>query len=83
MLKIKVMGMKCLFFNKRMKENQIPEGYFAYQLRHGDNWGIPEYIEKYVGCNFYGTLLMPQLIDFKDSDFLKINKRDKENFVRL
>ncbi len=81
--KIKFMNSDCFFSNKRLRVEEIPEGYYAYQLRHADDWGIPETIEVFVGSNFYGTLLSRTRIDLGLSNYLEITKEDKEAFMLL
>lgn len=81
--KIKFMDSDCFFSNKRLRAEEIPEGYYAYQLRHGDDWGIPETLELFVGSNFYGTLLSKEVIDLSNGGYIEINKKDKEEFALL
>ena len=54
---VEVFGKLCLLSHQRIDDSSIPEGLFKYDLRHGDDWGVPVEIDKSVICNYFGSLI--------------------------
>ena len=50
-------GQECLFSEDRVERDSVPGEFFCYELRHGDDPGVPCTAEDFVRVNFYGTLL--------------------------
>lgn len=50
-------GREVLFSQLRIDRDTLPKGIYAYDLRHGDDDGIPCTMEKHVVVNYYGTVL--------------------------
>lgn len=58
---VSVFNKLCLLSNKRVET--LPEGFYKYDLRHGEDWGVPKLIEKYVGINWFGSIICDEPID--------------------
>ena len=67
---IEVLGRKALFSNGRILPEEIPEGLYAYDLRYSDEKGQFISIEPKVGVNHGGTVLMRELLDFREKGYL-------------
>ena len=67
---IEVLGRKALFSNGRILPEEIPEGLYAYDLRYSDEEGQFISIEPKVGVNHGGTVLMRELLDFREKGYL-------------
>jgi len=78
---IEIMNIKGYFTPRRIMEDEVPQGYFMYQLRHADDWGVPETIENFVSSDFYGTLLLEKEIEI--NDYLQLSDVDKDIFIQL
>lgn len=50
-------GREVLFTGARVDRDTLPKGIYAYDLRHGDDNGIPCTLEKSVVVNHFGTVL--------------------------
>lgn len=78
---IDLFGKLCLLSYKRIEDESIPEGLFKYELRHGDDWGIPcEVSHKKVICNYFGTILTDEEIPVDLNKFLLLIKCDDDNY---
>lgn len=51
----------ALFTDCRIDRSTVPSGMYAYDIRHCDD-GDPAMLEKHVGVNFYGTVILNQPI---------------------
>jgi hypothetical protein len=70
----------ALFTNLRIDRDTVPEGLYAYDLRHGDN-GTPSTVEPFVGVNHAGTVIMSEPLDFQKREDEYINVSDSLNFL--
>ena len=50
-------GKEVLFTQARVDRDTLPKGIYAYDLRHGDDDGVPCMLEKRVVVNHFGTVL--------------------------
>ncbi|MDR0851740.1 MAG: hypothetical protein LBN36_04545 [Clostridiales Family XIII bacterium] len=64
---VELFGKTALFTNSRIDRDSVPEGYFVYDLRHGDS-GNPVAVEPFVGANHAGTVIMTEPLKFKKAD---------------
>ena len=71
---IEVLGRKALFSNGRILPEEIPEGLYAYDLRYSDEKGQFISIEPKVGVNHGGTVLMRELLDFREKGYLSFTR---------
>ena len=72
-----------LFTAERIDRELVPDGWYAYDIRHGDDWGTPCTVEKIVKVNHFGTILLPFALDFKDKDYIKIDADDDFGYLSV
>lgn len=78
---IEVLDRRALFSNGRLMPEQIPEGLYAYDLRHNDDGGRFCAIETKVGVNHGGTVLMRDILDFGESGYIPLDEDTEPNFL--
>ena len=78
---IEVLDRRALFINGRLMPEQIPEGLYAYDLRHSDDGGRFCAIEPKVGVNHGGTVLMRDILDFGESGYIPLDEDTEPNFL--
>lgn len=70
----------CLFDSQRILDEDVPEGLFKYELRHGDDWGIPCEVCNKVVCNYFGTILTDEELPVDLNKFSLSIKCDDDNY---
>ena len=78
---IEVLDRRALFSNGRLMPEQIPEGLYAYDLRHSDDGGRFCSIEPKVGVNHGGTVLMRDILDFGENGYIPLDEDTEPNFL--
>lgn len=78
---IEVLGRRALFCNGRLLAEEIPEGLYAYDLRYSDEKGQFISIEPKVGENHGGTVLLRELLDFREQGHLSFTDDTSPNFL--
>lgn len=78
---IEVLDRRALFSNGRLMPEQIPEGLYAYDLRHSDDGDRFCSIEPKVGVNHGGTVLMRDVLDFGESGYIPLYENTEPNFL--
>ena len=78
---IEVLDRRALFSNGRLLPEQIPEGLYAYDLRHSDDGSRFCSIEPKVGVNQGGTVLMRDILDFGESGYIPLDEDAEPNFL--
>ena len=78
---IEILDRKALFSNGRLLPEQIPEGLYAYDLRHSDDGDRFCAIEPKVGVNHGGTVLMRDILDFGESGYIPLDEDTEPNFL--
>ena len=78
---IEVLDRRALFSNGRLMPEQIPEGLYAYDLRHSDDGDRFCSIEPQVGVNHGGTVLMRDILDFGESGYIPLDEYTEPNFL--
>lgn len=78
---IEVLDRRALFSNGRLMPEQIPEGLYAYDIRHSDDGGRFCSIEPKVGVNHGGTVLMRDILDFGESGYIPLDEDTEPNFL--
>ena len=78
---IEVLDRRALFSNGRLMPEQIPEGLYAYNLRHSDDGDRFCSIEPKVGVNHGGTVLMRDILDFGESGYIPLDEDTEPNFL--
>lgn len=80
---IEVLDRKALFSNGRLMPEEIPEGLYAYDLRHSGDGSRFISIEPKVGVNHGGTVLMKEILDFGESGYIPFEEDTDPNFTGL
>lgn len=78
---IEILDRKALFSNGRLLPEEVPEGLYAYDLRHSDDGGRFCAIEPKVGVNHGGTVLMRDILDFGESGYIPLDEGTEPNFL--
>lgn len=78
---IEVLDRRALFSNGRLMPEQIPEGLYAYDLRHSDDGDRFCSIEPKVGVNHGGTVLMRDILDFGENGYIPLDEDTEPNFL--
>ena len=78
---IEILDRKALLSNGRLMPEQIPEGLYAYDLRHSDDGDRFCSIEPKVGVNHGGTVLMRDILDFGESGYIPLDEDTEPNFL--
>ena len=78
---IEVLNRRALFSNGRLMPEEIPEGLYAYDLRHSDDGDRFCSIEPKVGVNHGGTVLMRDILDFGESGYIPLDEDTEPNFL--
>lgn len=78
---IEVLDRRALFSNGRLMPEQIPEGLYAYDLRHSDDGSRFCSIEPKVGVNHGGTVLMRDILDFGENGYIPLDDDTEPNFL--
>ena len=69
MAEVEVKGRMALFMELRVNKDTIPVGMYCYDLRHGDDDGMPCTIEQNVIVNYFGAVILSVLFDFRNEDY--------------
>ena len=77
---IEVLDRRALFSNGRLMPEQIPEGLYAYDLRHSDDGRFCS-VEPRVGVNHGGTVLMRDILDFGENGYIPLDEDTEPNFL--
>jgi len=78
---IEILDRKALFSNGRLLPEEIPEGLYAYDLRHSDDGDRFCSIEPKVAVNHGGTVLMRDILDFGESGYIPLDEDTEPNFL--
>lgn len=65
-------GKPVLYSNTRIDRDTVPEGIYAYDLRHGDDPGLPLQVEPFVAINHAGTIICTEPIEFGETKFIDL-----------
>lgn len=72
--RVDVFGKECLFTCARINRDSVPEGLYAYDVRHDDDCqGDPCEIKPYVLVNHWGTIICAEPIEMSDCKELGAN----------
>lgn len=78
---IEILDRKALFSNGRLMPEEIPEGLYAYDLRHSDDGGRFCSVEPRVGVNHGGTVLLKEALDFGECGYISLDEDTEPNFL--
>lgn len=77
---VEFLGQKALFSDTRLKQSEIPKGFYRYELRDGDNGNFAS-VEERVFVNHAGTLLMREPIELGKNGYLELDDDSTLNFL--
>ena len=78
---IEMLGTKALYTDNRLSPEEIPDGLYAYCLRHSDDGSHFVSVEPKVSINFGGTVVMKKPLDFKGETYISLNDDTCPNFL--
>lgn len=78
---IEILDRRALFSNGRLLPEEVPEGLYAYDLRHSDDGDRFCTVEPKVGVNHGGTVLMRDILDFGESGYIPLDEDTEPNFL--
>lgn len=74
---ITLLDKPALFTGARLDRNTVPEGLYAYDVRHDDLCqGIPCEVAKYIMVNHWGTVLMAEPLDLGEDGRIYLEEKD-------
>ncbi len=77
---VELFGTTALFFNERVRREDVPEGLYCYDLRGSDDDpGDPVSVERYVRVNHAGTILTAKPLEIPAQGHLTLG--DELNFI--
>lgn len=78
---IEVLDRRALFSNGRLMPEEVPEGLYAYDLRHSDDGDRFCSVEPKVGVNHGGTVLLKEVLDFGEQGYISLDEDTEPNFL--
>ena len=69
---IEINGLQALFTNSRIDRNSLPEGIYAYDIRHSDDGDEFATIQKKVIVNHAGTIITKEEIPMTCGDYTPV-----------
>ena len=73
---VEIFGKPAIVTGLRIDRSTIPEGYHAYDIRHGDDWGKPCSVEDRGLVNHYGTIVLNRPLSLGRNGFRRIRGGD-------
>ena len=78
---ITVCGKPALFTSIRIKRDTVPEGLYAYDVRHDDECrGIPCEIAPFIMVNQWGTIILTEPLELPDDGRRYIDEETDWNY---
>lgn len=78
---VEVCGVKGLFVNEHIAEQDVPEGLYKYDLRYLDERREFTSVEKNVIVNHGGTVLLKEQLDLGPDGVIEFNEETSPNFL--
>jgi hypothetical protein len=76
MAEVEVKGRIALFTELRVDKDTIPDGMYCYDLRHGDDEGMPCTMEQNVAVNYFVAVIVTAPFDFGNEDYMPVSYED-------
>ncbi len=77
---VELFGVMALFFHERVKQKDVPDGLYRYDLRGSDNDpGLPVSVENHAFVNHAATILTARPLKIPKKGFLPLG--DELNFT--
>lgn len=67
----------------RVDRETVPEGICCYELRHGDDRGLPAAVGKDAGADYFGAVFFTEPLDLGDGGYLPVGQDDFEYTGRI
>lgn len=78
---ITVCGKPALFTNFRIKRDTVPDGLYAYDVRHDDDCrGIPCEIAPFIMINHWGTIILAEPLELPNDGRRYIDEETDWNY---
>ena len=78
---ITVCGKPALFTNFRIKRDTVPDGLYAYDVRHDDDCrGIPCEIAPFIMVNHWGTIILAEPLELPNDGRRYIDEETDWNY---
>ena len=78
---ITVCGKPALFTSFRIKRDTVPDGLYAYDVRHDDDCrGIPCEIASFIMVNYWGTIILAEPLELPDDGRRYIDEETDWNY---
>ena len=78
---ITVCGKPALFTSFRIKRDTVPDGLYAYDVRHDDDCrGIPCEIAPFIMVNHWGTIILAEPLELPDDGRRYIDEETDWNY---
>lgn len=78
---IELLDRRALFSNGRFAPEEIPDGLYAYDLRHSDDGNRFISVEPKVTVNHGGTVLLKEPLNFGESGYIPLTEDSVPNFI--
>lgn len=78
---VELLGLTALFTEERIRDDEVPEGLYKYDLREGDCPDVFYYatLEKEVYVNHAGTILVSEKIDLGPDGYIDFDNRPDDD----
>ena len=81
---ITVCGKPALFTSIRIKRDTVPDGLYAYDVRHDDECrGIPCEIAPFIMVNHWGTIILAEPLELPDDGRRYIDEEMDWNYLDI
>lgn len=73
---VELLGRTGYFTELRVDKETVPEGMHCYELRHGDDDGVPVSVEESVRVNYFGAVLFTEALELGKEKALQFGYED-------
>ena len=73
---VDLLGRKGYFTELRVDKETVPEGMHCYELRHGDDDGVPVSVEESVRVNYFGAVILAEELELGEDKTLQFGYED-------
>lgn len=73
---VELLGRTGYFTELRVDKDTVPEGMHCYELRYGDDDGVPVSVEESVRVNYFGAVLFTEALELGEGKALQFGYED-------
>lgn len=73
---VQLLGRTGYFTELRVDKETVPEGMHCYELRHGDDDGVPVSVEESVRVNYFGAVILAEELELEEDKTLQFGYED-------